>query len=332
MKRLKKKQARKNGPSKKSSQRTGSPKLVFVLALAGLCLLAYYTYQKQVGVPHASKKPAAALQRRPPKAKTVYPFQKPSVVWPLPRKTPSAFPVTSAPPPPGALLPRMRLWTSQPKLVFVIDDMGNHSDLVSYYRLLGDHVTYAVLPVLRYSEEVAALSRQTGAEVILHQPLESRKNTIPGPGLIVRQMSDSQIRETFMRNLASVPYRVGMNNHMGSLGTSDLRVMEILLAELSRRGFFFLDSKTTSQTVSALLGGKLEIPVLTRDIFLDNEDSKAYVQEKIKEMQKIARQKGYAISIGHDRANTLSAIYEEIPKLTADGFQVVSLAELARHR
>jgi len=223
-----------------------------------------------------------------------------------------------------------RAFSHLPKLTFVIDDIGYHLDLEQDLRGLGSKVTYSVLPLLPYSKYFGNLSRATGAEVILHLPLETVSGTIPGRGLITGRMDKNTVLETLRRNLASVPYHVGANNHMGSLGTRDAALMTILLREMKQRRLFFLDSYTTGDSIARATGKSVGIPVLRRDIFLDNIDNETAIVQQLAKLKTLARKKGYGIGIGHYRKNTLRVLSEQIPRLEREGFEIISLSDLVK--
>lgn len=220
----------------------------------------------------------------------------------------------------------------KPKIVFVIDDIGGHDRLTTELLNLKDQVTYAILPLLPYSKYFAHLSEKTKAEVILHLPLDTVNDVIPGPGLIVDTMPDEDVRELLARNLDSVPRRVGVNNHCGSRGTTDKRLMRLILTELKKRGLFFLDSYTTRESVVREVAHKVGVKVLTRGVFLDNSDAKSAISKEIQHVKTLARQKGSAIAIGHYRKNTLEVLAREIPRLKKNGFEIISLKDLLKIR
>jgi hypothetical protein len=197
-------------------------------------------------------------------------------------------------------------------------------------KTLGSNITYAILPLLPYSRYYGALSRTTGAEVILHLPLDTVQDKIPGRGLIVGTMSREDVLDVLARDLDSVPNHVGVNNHMGSRGTADREMMTIILKELKRRGLFFLDSYTTPESVVPSVGRSLKLPILARGVFLDNEDSKPAIRAQLNQLRTVAREKGYAIAIGHYRANTLGVLAKEIPRLKKEGFEIITLEELLK--
>lgn len=218
----------------------------------------------------------------------------------------------------------------KPKLVFVIDDIGYHRDHEAKLAALGDKVVYAILPMLPFSKYFGNLGHDKGADIILHLPLETVNGTVPGRGLITRQMDPAYVLETLDRNLSSVPHHIGANNHMGSLGTSDPALMKTILEEIKRRKLFFLDSVTTGSSVVSQVAAETGTPALVRDIFLDNIDAKQPILDQIKKQKAIARKKGYAIGIGHYRDTTLSVLLDIIPKLEDEGFEIVSLSKLRK--
>ncbi len=222
--------------------------------------------------------------------------------------------------------------SGKPKIVFVLDDIGHHRDFESELVALGSDVTYAVLPHLRHSRHFADLSRKTGAEVILHLPLETLDGTIPGPGLITRAMPRDQVIDVLTRNLDSVPRHVGVNNHMGSRGSADVSLMRTILGELENRNLFYLDSQTTPDTAAAVAGRELGIPVLRRDVFLDNVDARGPIRNQVERLANTSMKQGYAVGIGHYRRNTLEVLMEAIPRLKQEGFEITTLAKLAKKR
>lgn len=220
---------------------------------------------------------------------------------------------------------------SKPAIAFVIDDIGHEITYDAVVEHLGPRITYAILPHLRYSFFYAEKSKRTGADVILHLPLESELGIYPGPGLITGGMPDDAIRILLRENLASVPNHIGVNNHMGSLGTSDSRLMKIILSEIHQRNLFFLDSFTSLRSQVVPLSHTLGVPVLRRDVFLDNVEDAEAVRKQINQTAQVAQKSGYAIAIGHYKKHTLEVIAEEIPKLERQGFQIVKLSDMIKH-
>lgn len=220
--------------------------------------------------------------------------------------------------------------TSGPVLAFVIDDVGNTLADRGLLQDLGRNVTYAILPELPHSRDFAAMSRRTGAEVILHLPMEAIKGPIDDPGKIGPDMPREEVIRTLQADIACVPYIAGVNNHKGSLATSDSELMTTVLSYLKGRGLFFLDSFTSPGSIACDICRKTGMPVLKRDIFLDNSSDPAEIKAQINRLLRVAQKKGYAIAIGHYRPNTLRVLREMIPKLRSEGYQLMSLSQLIK--
>jgi len=226
------------------------------------------------------------------------------------------------------VLPRNDV-TNKPRIVFVIDDLGYNKRQAEFLFSISHPLTLAILPQLPYSKYFSEEGKKYGFEIILHQPLEPEsKIQDPGPGLIKTDMTVEQIQRILEENLLTVPDAIGINNHMGSHATRDRRVMYIIAKELKEKKLLFLDSMTHPQSVAHRVTFALGIPTLKRNVFLDNEDKYDSILERIKETAQIATEKGQAVAIGHIRKNTLQAIKDSIPKLEAEGYEIVSLGKL----
>ncbi len=223
-----------------------------------------------------------------------------------------------------------KISTKRPKLVFIIDDIGNNLDYEDELVALGDQVTYAILPKLTYSQHFSRLSRKTNAEVITHLPLEAMGGRFPGPGLIADDMTEVQIKKMLVEDLKTVPESIGVNNHMGSSGSANRRVMNIIIEELKKRNLFIIDSYTTTQSVILDIAKENKMPILKRDIFIDNQSDENYILGQLQFLVIEARKKGYAIAIGHYRPETLKLLLREIPKLEKNGFDIISISKLIK--
>jgi|GEM_PF-1290987 len=233
---------------------------------------------------------------------------------------------------PMALPPsnNLKIDWKKPVIVFVIDDIGHEVTYDAIIDRLGNKITYAILPHLKYSKFYGEKSRSTGADVILHLPLESERGIYPGPGLITRFMPEDVVRRMVGEHLDSIPNQIGANNHMGSLGTSDPGFMTIILQEFKKRNLFFLDSFTSPRSQVVPISRSMHVPVLRRDVFLDNVEQPEPIRQQIAKTAQVAAHSGYAIAIGHYKKYTLQVIAEEIPKLEKQGYQFVKLSDLMK--
>jgi len=219
------------------------------------------------------------------------------------------------------------------RVALIMDDMGNSLEAILDLVDIGVPITVAILPDSPLARETAQIAHQNGLEVLLHLPLESINSDNGGnnmPGIIRTGMSPEEIRGTVERHLDQVPYAVGANNHMGSKITQDEAMMEIILRRLKDRGFFFIDSRTTGNSIAYDVARKLRIPAAERNVFLDGEVEEGYITRKLGELFTVARKNGQAIGICHPFFETLKVLRKEFVRAKEYGLEPVFVSELVR--
>ncbi|MGH7807507.1 MAG: divergent polysaccharide deacetylase family protein, partial [Thermodesulfobacteriota bacterium] len=137
-----------------------------------------------------------------------------------------------------------------------------------------------------------------------------------GDGALLVGASKKDILAKLDRNLASVPYIKGVNNHMGSKFTENGELMSLVLDRIQSEGLFFIDSRTSKNTTGYEIAKKLRIKTAQRDVFLDRGPKGVnYVRSQIEKLITISKERGYAVGICHPYPHTLVALSEMIPKV-----------------
>lgn len=236
---------------------------------------------------------------------------------------------TRKPSPPPAAQPG-----TGPRLVVVIDDLGENVQQARELAALSFPVTFAVLPHISKTREVARIGAAAGRDVLLHQPMEPMDyphRADPGPGALFVGMDDEQILNILRDNLAQVPQAIGINNHMGSRFTADEPGMSTVLRELKRRDLFFLDSLTTGSSVADKQAREIGLNHLRRHIFLDNIPNVQAILFQLRKAEQLAYSQGQVIAIGHPYPETLEAL-KLWERERDQRINVVSLGSLLAHQ
>ena len=221
-------------------------------------------------------------------------------------------------------------FSGTPRLAIVIDDIG-YADLISdRLRDLGIPLTAAVIPDAPYARSEAQRLHEYGLEAIIHLPMQPKDpaNHHPRDQFVLVDSSDAEIEELLRRAMAAVPNARGVNNHMGSRLTSDPQAIRHLLGMIKERGLFFVDSKTTGETVAFATARALQIKTALRDVFLDDVQTYGHTSAQLRRLVEIARQKGRALAIGHPFASTLAALSDAVPWLKQQGVDIVPVSEI----
>lgn len=262
---------------------------------------------------------AAAFALRP-RSLPAPPLTPPRLVPPRPAHVPATA-ADMAPAPD----PRVRV-------VIVIDDLGDSLESARAVLALEPPVTVAVIPFRPASAAVAAAAVERGREVILHLPLEPERGDVMrgGSGFLRAGMDTAHLERQLDADLAAVPYIVGVNGHMGSRFTRDPAAMGALLAALRARGLFFLDSRTSPDSVAAATAARVRVPFAERAVFLDHDASPVAVERALAELSVVARRRGEAIAIGHPHATTIAALGPWLRAAARQGITIVPASALAR--
>lgn len=213
-------------------------------------------------------------------------------------------------------------------LAIVIDDLGRSLEDIDRLESLGVPISYAVLPFESRTDQVVKRLGASNREILCHLPMEAVRGNNPGPGALVLGMSPRQLAKATRAAVDRVPGAVGVNNHMGSGLTSDRDSMEAILQVLRDEELFFLDSRTSPDTVAFDIARSLNIPTAERHVFLDTDPSVEAIRLQFDRLREIAGQKGAAIAIGHPYPSTLEVLEEEIAKSQELGFDFVPVSFL----
>jgi len=193
------------------------------------------------------------------------------------------------------------------RVVLVIDDLGPNLEIARAFSKLNIPFVAAVLPGYVHTRKIADLMRAEGHDVLLHQPMEAGAGSPwPGPGTISRDMTHETMRAVFMQNVEETGSpTLGVNNHMGSRFTADPEAMNRFMTIVRETGMFFLDSRTTKETVAETIGRRAGVPVLSRGVFLDAAADTEPLSFRWRQAVARAAKGEFVIVIGHGRRDTV---------------------------
>ncbi len=212
-------------------------------------------------------------------------------------------------------------------IAVVIDDVGLNRSRTEDVISLPAAVTLSFMPYGEDVQERVDKARTLGHEVMLHLPMqpESAKED-PGPQALLVTLPPQALQERVVWNMDRFTGYVGFNNHMGSKFTADQAGMAVVMREAAKRGLMFLDSRTTPHSKGTAAAASFGVPLLKRDVFIDNVASEPAIRAQLDKAVEIARKSGSAIVIGHPHKETVAALKAWIP--TLDGVTLVPITAL----
>ena len=212
----------------------------------------------------------------------------------------------------------------------IIDDFGYRNDEVSNGFLnLPARLTFAVIPGHEHSRSFSKNAVSSGYEVIVHMPMENIGKTFGEEEFVLMSyFQDDELIKRIKEALNHIPEAKGLNNHQGSRATESYRVMKTLASVLKEENKFFIDSRTTINTLAEETMRQFYVPTSRRNIFLDNILDEEKINAQLIQLTDIAERNGLAIGIGHVKPQTLAVLKKQIPELQKKGFKFEFVSKL----
>jgi polysaccharide deacetylase 2 family uncharacterized protein YibQ len=299
--------SRKKTPVKSSFFKALAGMAILVALVVAIGFLIYHLAPPQLpSSPSAAKSPKA-VKPLPKKKPTfeIYPKEKPAPRQPLAKKDiPAAIPKP---------LPRKAL----PSVALIIDDLGYDKKIAQKFAQLDVALTFSILPHSPFQQPIVRLARSKDLEIMVHMPMEPVEypQVDPGPGTLLTSMSPDELIAQLDQNLDTLPGAKGVNNHMGSRMTSESTQMYQIFSILKKRGLFFIDSRTTAESLCEPSARLFQVPFARRDVFIDHRLKPDFIRNQIKELIRVAQKNGKAVGIMHPHSMTLKMLQEMLPAL-----------------
>ncbi|MFH5298421.1 divergent polysaccharide deacetylase family protein [Campylobacter coli] len=214
--------------------------------------------------------------------------------------------------------------TKQARLAIIIDDMANISQ-VRALQALKLKLIPSFFPPDKNHIDTPKLALKFDFYMV-HLPLAAMNYTNPELDTLNPSDSEKRIFKKIQQVKKDFKDLKFINNHTGSLFTSDEKAMKKLYKAFEKEELIFVDSKTIASSKAPKVAKALGQIYIQRDVFLDNRDDVAYIKNQLIEAVRLAKQKGFAIAIGHPRKNTFKAL--EQSKDLLKSVELVYLSEI----
>lgn len=221
-----------------------------------------------------------------------------------------------------------------PQLAIIIDDI---STLKQYQAIMQIpfKLTPSLFPKSKINPDTPKIAK-IAPFYMIHLPLEALNfYQKEHEWLFVsssKEIIDARIK-AIKQDFPNLSY---INNHTGSKFTQNLEAMTLLLETLNTYRINFLDSRTIGSTKTTAVYAKshyiafnpCQKKPLERDVFLDNILEIPTITQQLIQAVQIAKQKGYAIAIGHPHKATILALKNATDYLKNSGVELVYINEI----
>jgi len=300
-----KRRARKKKPSRRID-----PMLQLIKVFGALAILLLLVVSAALLTRQFLRRPATHTNAPPVAHLPVPPVKTPA------KPTYEIYPPKEPPPKPLTKLHQLP-GDHPPVVAIVIDDIGYDRKIAAKLLDMDAPLTFSVLPFGPFSQEIAARARSKGHEIMLHLPMQPKEFPAvnPGPGALLSQMPADDFIGQLKADINRIPGLKGVNNHMGSAISTSSERMRQIFSILKKDGLYYIDSRTTAETVARPSAELLQLPFAERDIFIDHVETQRFIRKQLRKLIRRAQRQGYAVGIAHPHTVTCKVLAELLPEL-----------------
>ncbi|MBM3489839.1 MAG: divergent polysaccharide deacetylase family protein [Alphaproteobacteria bacterium] len=332
---------------------------LLLLAVVGLCgwLIAAGPLAKppppkavELTLALAPPVPPAASQPSTPPASTL--AAPPAEERPQPSPpAPSARPPTAATPGPAASPPASTAaaapanWLKhaqpfqakpdRPRIALVVHDLGlDRTQTQAAIQQLPPEVTLAFSPYASGLQALVEQARAAGHEVLMQLPMEPHDYPAndPGPLALITSATTRENIERLDMVLGRADGALGVITLMGARFTASEPHMRPVLEALRQRGLVFVDARTAPDSVAARLAVELGVARAHSDRMLDQEASRAAIDARLAEVERIALANGQALALGFPFPVTLERAARWVQTLEAKNLQLAPVSAVVNRQ
>jgi len=196
-------------------------------------------------------------------------------------------------------------------------------------RLPGE-VTLAFAPYGEGLQSWVNRARAEGHEVMLQVPMEpfDYPDNDPGPHTLLTGTKTSENINRLNWLLSRFGGYFGITNYMGAKFTADDGALVPIMAELASRGLSFLDDGGSPRSRAIPVAIAKDIAAKRADIIIDAGQSRETIEEALRRLETVAKERGSAIGVGTALPITVKTIAEWAKSLSSRGIALTPVSAL----
>lgn len=219
------------------------------------------------------------------------------------------------------------------RIALVIGGLGlSQTGTLRAIKELPPEITFAYAPQGHSLNRWMREARSKGHELLVQVPMEpyDYPRNDPGPQTLTVAANKDANLENLRWALGQISNYTGIVNYQGGRFATDADAIGPVLREISERGLLFMNDGTAGGANLAALARAYDTPYVTGDVVIDVTQDPSAITERLKELEKIAEARGYAIGSGSAFEVTVDAVANWANGAKKRGFEIVGVSALAR--
>ncbi|MDP6830993.1 MAG: divergent polysaccharide deacetylase family protein [Alphaproteobacteria bacterium] len=225
--------------------------------------------------------------------------------------------------------------TGRPRIAVVVGSLGlSRATTMTAIQQLPGGVTLAFAPYGRNLQDYVNQARAAGHEVLLQVPMEPMDypTNDPGPHTLLTSLTIHRNLQRLDWLLGRFSGYVGVVNFMGGRFTSTESHLRPILEAMRDRGLMFLDARASSSSVASDVAGKIGLNIAANDRVVDAIASRAAIDARLLELERLAAASGGAIGIGFPYPVTIERLAQWTRAMADRGFDLVPVSAVTDHQ
>jgi polysaccharide deacetylase 2 family uncharacterized protein YibQ len=220
--------------------------------------------------------------------------------------------------------------SKEPAIAIVITGLGLSTTSTTEALELPPSVTLGFSPYSPQLDKWTKSAIESKHDIILNIPMETKDFMMhdPGPYALLK---DAAIKDNLVRLrmlLALTKESIGIYSDKGEVFSSYPEAMGKILHFFDQQKIWYIFGGGYKNISLFQMAQKFDYPILTTDLYLDEEIDTPSINEKLREAKKIAKEKGYAVIFARPYPITIRILQQWLVREKNNGINFLPVSQL----
>ena len=220
----------------------------------------------------------------------------------------------------------------KPRVAVIIKNLGLSATYTEQIlKLMPKNITLSFSHISPKLKKWVREARQKGFEVLIDLPMEPDgfPGNDPGRSTLLTSLSEVDNLNRLEYVMVQSGGYVGLLSTHGSKFTLNSELLLPILKAIKDRGLLYVDSRTTSQSLGPELSSDIQLPRAFNNVFIDKTPSQGHIKTKLRELERIAMDKKFAVAIARPLPISMEILSEWASSLKKKGIALAPITAIA---
>ena len=220
----------------------------------------------------------------------------------------------------------------KPRIAIIINNLGLSATYTEQIlKMMPKNVTLSFSHISPQLKKWVREARQKGYEILIDLPMEpiGFPRNDPGRSTLLTSLNEVENLNRLEYIMVQSGGYVGLLSTHGDKFTLNSELLLPILKSIKTRGLLYVDSRTTSQSLGPELSSNIQLPRAFNNVFIDKTPSRDYITTKLRELERIAVDKKFAVAIAQPLPLSIEIISEWTSELKEKGIALAPITAIA---